>query len=73
MKVPTIMNKFILCYYEELDKDVLVNIDNISYIINENNKPKIVCSDGAILSPKDTNIEFIHFIGNFSIDLVSGR
>ena len=73
MKVPTIMNKFILCYYEELDKDVLVNIDNISYIINENNNPKIVCSDGAILYPKDTNIEFIHFIGNFSIDLVSGR
>lgn len=73
MKVPTIMNKFILCYYEELDKDVLVNIDNISYIINENNKPKIVCSDGNILYPKDTNIEFIHFIGNFSIDLISGK
>lgn len=73
MKVPTIMNKFILCYYEELDKDVLVNIDIISYIINENNKPKIICNDGTTLFPKDTNIEFIHFIGNFSIDLVSGK
>ena len=73
MKVPTIMNKFILCYYEELDKDVLVNIDIISYIINENNKPKIICRDGITLSPKDTNLEFIHFIADFLIDSTSGK
>lgn len=66
--------KFILCV-DSLNEDnqILVNINNIDYIYNENGKVLITDKNKNRFYPCDKNLYFIHFIANFSVNILTGK
>lgn len=66
--------KFILCE-DVLNKysQILININNIDYIYNENGKALITDKNKNRFYPCDKNIEFTHFIANFSVNILTGK
>lgn len=68
------MTKFILCSdITAKEHQVLINIDNIDYIYNENGKALITDKNKNRFYPCDENADFVHFIGNFSLDITTGK
>lgn len=67
-----IMNKFILCENSSTGY-VLVNLNKVKKVVNVGNKPFLICDDDSSYFLADKNIEFIHFVANFSIDLATGK
>lgn len=68
------MTKFILCNdVTSKENEVLVNIDNINYIYNENGKVLITDKNKNKFYPCDENLDFIHFVAIFSVNILTGK
>lgn len=66
--------KFILCKDSSFENSqVLINIDSIDYIYNENGKALITDKNKNRFYPCDRNLDFIHFVANFSVNILTGK
>lgn len=66
--------KFILCKDSSFENSqVLINIDSIDYIYNENGKALIKDKNKNRFYPCDRNLDFIHFVANFSVNILTGK
>lgn len=66
--------KFILCIdVSNEDNQILVNINNIDYIYNENGKTLITDKNKNRFYPCDKSLDFIHFVANFSVNILNGK
>lgn len=66
--------KFILCKDSSFENSqVLINIDIIDYIYNENGKALITDKNKNRFYPCDRNLDFIHFVANFSVNILTGK
>lgn len=66
--------KFILCEDSSFENSqVLISIDSIEYIYNENGKALITDKNKNRFYPCDRNLDFIHFVANFSVNILTGK